>query len=122
MLGSVLLLLTVLGEVLIVLVVAAMAIGFHDDLRFDLAVNFSRITFPYVFFICLAALYSGLLNAMGRFAAAAATPVILNLTTIAAAFGLTPFLGSAGYALSWGFCWRESCNSAGWSARRSGRE
>ncbi|MCX8502176.1 MAG: murein biosynthesis integral membrane protein MurJ, partial [Alphaproteobacteria bacterium] len=40
--------------------------------------------------------------AMGRFAAAAATPVILNLTTIAAAFGLTPSLGSAGYALSWG--------------------
>ncbi|MCX8501719.1 MAG: lipid II flippase MurJ, partial [Alphaproteobacteria bacterium] len=46
LLGSVLLLLAVLGEVFIVLVVAAMAIGFHDDVRFDLAVNFSRITFP----------------------------------------------------------------------------
>ena len=102
LLGSVLLVVTILGEVFIVFVVAAMAIGFHDDMRFDLAVHFSRITFPYVFFICLAALYSGVLNAMGRFAAAAATPILLNLTTIAAAFGITPFLGSAGYALSWG--------------------
>ncbi|MDI9409308.1 MAG: murein biosynthesis integral membrane protein MurJ [Candidatus Pacebacteria bacterium] len=102
LLGSILLFVAILGEIFIVLVVTAMAIGFKDDIRFDLAVNFSRITFPYVFFICLAALYSGVLNAMGRFAAAAATPVLLNLTTIAAAFGLTPFLGSAGYALSWG--------------------
>ncbi|WP_296421303.1 murein biosynthesis integral membrane protein MurJ [Pseudooctadecabacter sp.] len=59
--------------------VTAMASGFRGDERFDLAVGYGRIAFPYILFISLAALLSGVLNAAGRFVAAAAAPVLLNV-------------------------------------------
>lgn len=62
--------------------VTAMASGFIGDERFDLAVLYGRIAFPYILFISLAALLSGLLNATGRFAAAAAAPTILNIVFV----------------------------------------
>ena len=49
---------------------------------FDLSVIFGRIAFPYILFISLAALASGVLNAAGRFAAAAAAPVLLNVLLV----------------------------------------
>ena len=52
--------------------------------KFELAVNLTRITFPYLLFISLTALQGGLLNAVDRFAAPAATPILLNLFLIAA--------------------------------------
>ncbi len=71
--------------------------------KLELATEYSRIAFPYLFFISLVALQSGVLNAYGRFAAPAAAPVLLNLTLIAA---LLAFAGdtqeSAGRALVWG--------------------
>ncbi|WP_171175883.1 murein biosynthesis integral membrane protein MurJ [Ruegeria sp. HKCCD8929] len=57
----------------------ATAEGFHGDERFDLAVGYGYIVFPYILFMSLAALFSGVLNATGRFAAAAAAPVLLNI-------------------------------------------
>ena len=65
----------------------AMASGFAGDARFDLTVNFGRIAFPYILFISLAALLSGVLNAMGRFAVAAAAPVLLNIILIGTMIG-----------------------------------
>ncbi|WP_424965078.1 murein biosynthesis integral membrane protein MurJ [Dinoroseobacter sp. S375] len=62
--------------------VLAMASGFAGDARLDLAVGFGRIVFVYILFISLAALLSGVLNATGRFAAAAAAPVLLNVVLI----------------------------------------
>jgi putative peptidoglycan lipid II flippase len=59
--------------------VFAMAAGFAQDTRFDMAVAFGRVAFPYIFFISLTALLSGMLNAVGRFTAAAAAPVLLNI-------------------------------------------
>ncbi len=53
--------------------------GFYGDQRFDLAVDYGYIVFPYILFMSLAALFSGVLNATGRFAAAAAAPVLLNI-------------------------------------------
>lgn len=64
--------------------VLAMASGFAGDERFDLAVGFGRIVFVYILFISLAALLSGVLNATGRFAAAAAAPVLLNVILVSA--------------------------------------
>lgn len=64
------------------LLVTAMASGFRGDERFDLAVTFGRIGFVYILFISLAALLSGVLNALGHFAAAAAAPVLLNIVLI----------------------------------------
>ena len=54
--------------------------GFADDpRRFDLAVALAQIMFPYLLFISLVSQLGGVLNALGKFAAAAATPIILNL-------------------------------------------
>ncbi|NOD30817.1 murein biosynthesis integral membrane protein MurJ [Ruegeria atlantica] len=53
--------------------------GFHGDERFELAVDYGYVVFPYILFMSLAALFSGVLNATGRFAAAAAAPVLLNI-------------------------------------------
>jgi putative peptidoglycan lipid II flippase len=76
--------------------------GFEaDPEKFALAVRMTRITFPYLFFITLATLHSGTLNAHGRFAAAAFAPVLLNLTMIA--FLAVAFrFPNAGEAASWG--------------------
>ena len=61
--------------------------GFVGDSRFDMTVGFGRIVFPYIFFMSLSALFSGVLNATGRFTAAAAAPVLLNIFMIAAMVG-----------------------------------
>lgn len=73
-----------------------------DPKTFDLAVEFSRIAFPYLVFISLASLYGGVLNGIERFAEVAVTPVLLNVALIGAVLGLTPFLPNGGYAASIG--------------------
>lgn len=62
----------------------ATASGFGVDERFDLTVGFGRIVFPYILFMSLSALFSGVLNAKGHFTAAAAAPVFLNIFVIIA--------------------------------------
>jgi putative peptidoglycan lipid II flippase len=77
--------------------------GFREDpAKFELAVLFTRITFPYLLLISVVALLGAMLNSLKRFAAAAAAPILLNLTLIAALVGLTPRLPTAGHALAWG--------------------
>ena len=84
-------------------VMTALAPGMRDDPpTFALAVEFGRISFPYLLFISLASLYGGVLNGIDRFAHVAATPVLLNLALIGAVLGLTPFLPNSGYAASIG--------------------
>ncbi|HLS19685.1 MAG TPA: lipid II flippase MurJ, partial [Paracoccaceae bacterium] len=75
--------LTILAEIAMPLLVKALASGF-DQSTFELAVLLSRIGFPYILFISLTALYSGVLNSFGRFAAAAAAPTLLNIAMIIA--------------------------------------
>lgn len=69
--------------------------------RFDLAVALSRITFPYILFISLASLLSGILNSIGKFAAPAGTPIILNLTMIVALLMALFEWISPGKGLAW---------------------
>lgn len=83
-LGAVVLALVALGMIFMPALVWATAGGFVGDARFDLAVGFGHVVFPYIFFMSLAALFSGVLNSHGRFAAAAAAPVMLNILVIAA--------------------------------------
>ncbi|MEM1065383.1 MAG: murein biosynthesis integral membrane protein MurJ [Pseudomonadota bacterium] len=83
-LAAVLIAFTLLALAFMPWLVLAMASGFAGDERFDLAVDYGRIAFPYILFISLAALLSGVLNATGRFVAAAAAPVLLNALFIAA--------------------------------------
>ena len=82
---------------------ALLAPGMRDDApTFAMAVEFGRITFPYLLFISLASLYGGVLNSIDRFAHVAATPILLNLALIGAVLGLTPLLPNSGYAASIG--------------------
>lgn len=83
-LAFVLMILTGLALIFMPALVWATAGGFAGDDRFDLTVGFGRVVFPYIFLISLAALFSGVLNATGRFAAAAAAPVFLNIFVIIA--------------------------------------
>ncbi len=82
-LAGILIALTLLAQLAMPALVLAMASGFRDGPEFDLAVDFGRIAFPYILFIALAAMLSGVLNATGRFAVAAAAPVLLNVLFIA---------------------------------------
>jgi len=84
-LAAALVVFVVLGEVFMPWVMHLIAPGFEAEPgKFALVVALTRITFPYLLFISLVALQGGLLNTLDRFAAAAATPVLLNLFLIAA--------------------------------------
>lgn len=69
--------------------------------RLDMAITFTRITFPYILFISIAALLSGVLNSLDRFAAAAAAPIILNVVMIAAMLCFPSADIKTGKAISW---------------------
>ena len=98
-----LLVLTLLGEVFMPQMMAVLAPGFADvPGKMGLTVDLARITFPYVFLICLAALLSGVLNGLDKFAAAAAAPMVFNAVSIAAMVVLTPYVPTVGHALAWG--------------------
>lgn len=98
---------TAIAEMIMPWLVALIAPGFIDSPeKFDLAVFLTRITFPYLLCMSLSALAAGILNALGRFAVAAAAPIILNLIlltalTIAVALGLKN-KPEAAMILSWG--------------------
>jgi putative peptidoglycan lipid II flippase len=64
------------------LLVVMMASGFVGDERFDLAVMMGQIAFPYILFISLTALLSGMLNAAGRFVITSAMTLLLSATMI----------------------------------------
>ncbi len=70
--------------------------------QFDLAVLLTRITFPYLLFISLVSLMAGVLNSLGKFAAAAATPILLNVCLIGAVTLLARYTPTPGHALAWG--------------------
>jgi putative peptidoglycan lipid II flippase len=74
--------------------------------EFDGAVTMTRIMFPYIGFMSLVALAAGILNTWRRFAVPAATPVLLNLAMILAAWLLVPWFRRQGwepaYALAFG--------------------
>ena len=83
-------------------VIALLAPGFsREPHQFALAVSLTRITFPYLLLITLVTLWGGILNALHRFAAAAAAPILLNLTMMAT-LACAAFFPGAGYAAAWG--------------------
>ena len=100
---AVLLVLTLAAEIAMPLLVWAMAPGFADEsVKFAHAVEFSRITFPYLLCTAVMALMAGVLNGVYRFAAAAAAPIVLNLFMILALLFLADVTDSVGHALAWG--------------------
>jgi putative peptidoglycan lipid II flippase len=78
-----LLFLTIVIEIFMPAFVSFIAPGFIGDIeKMELATNLTRITFPFLFFICLASFFSAILNSHNKFAAAAAAPIILNIVLI----------------------------------------
>ena len=82
-----------IGVVAAPVIVWLMASGLE---RFDAAVLMTRIMFPYIGFMSLVALSAGILNTWKRFAVPAATPVLLNLALIGAAWWLAPWFARRG--------------------------
>ncbi|MGE0845286.1 MAG: murein biosynthesis integral membrane protein MurJ [Flavobacteriaceae bacterium] len=82
---ALLIVLTAICELAMPLLMHVLAPGFSDDpAKFDLAVLLTRIAFPYLTLVSMLALVSGVLNGLGRFAAAALAPTLLNVVMIAA--------------------------------------
>lgn len=102
LLATTLIVFTLLATVFMPVLVWLMASGFVGDVRFELAVDYGRISFCYILFISLAALLSGVLNATGRFAAAAAAPVLLNIILVGAMILGAKAGMDIGRALVWG--------------------
>ena len=72
-----------LVEIFTPYVVFLIAPGFLEDTqKFNLAVEFTRITFPFLLFVSISSFFSGILNSNNKFAAAAAAPIILNIILI----------------------------------------
>jgi len=83
----ILLFLVLIAEIFMPQLIYLIAPGFYKDPeKLKLAVNLSRITFPFLFFICLASFFSAILNSYNKFAAAAAAPIILNVILIGSLF------------------------------------
>ena len=79
-----------------------LAPGFTDDPeQRRLAIELTRITFPYLLLITLVTLYGGMLNVMHRFASAAAASIFLNISMMAT-LALAAFFPTAGHAAAWG--------------------
>ncbi|MEE8258970.1 MAG: murein biosynthesis integral membrane protein MurJ [Sphingomonadales bacterium] len=80
---SVLLVFSVLMQVAMPWVMILLAPGFLEEPeKFALAVDFARMTFPYLMLISTVALIGGVLNGLGRFATGAAAPILMNLTLL----------------------------------------
>ena len=116
-----------LGEIFMPWLMRVIAPGFEADPgKFDLVIALTRITFPYLLFISLTALQGGLLNTLDRFAAPAATPILLNLFLIAGLLLMAHFHWQNGEVLAWAlsaagvaqFLWlMASCARAGVALR-----
>ena len=79
----ILFLLVLFVEIFTPLIVYIIAPGFYSNTtKFDLAIEFTKITFPFLFFVSLSSFFSGILNSNNKFAAAAAAPIILNIVLI----------------------------------------
>ncbi|WP_245756642.1 murein biosynthesis integral membrane protein MurJ [Amphritea atlantica] len=103
-LGLVLIVVTLLGVLGAPVLAAIFAPGFYmnDPLRYGLAVDMLRFTFPYLLLISLTALAGSILNSYERFAVPAFTPVLLNLSLIGAAIWMQPLFQQPVMALAIG--------------------
>jgi putative peptidoglycan lipid II flippase len=79
--------LVIFVEIFMPIFVFLIAPGFDvDSQKMELAINLTRITFPFLFFISLASFFSAILNSHNRFAVASAAPIILNIILIMVLF------------------------------------
>ncbi|MBL8628499.1 MAG: murein biosynthesis integral membrane protein MurJ [Rhodospirillaceae bacterium] len=102
-LSATLLLFSIVMIIIMPVVLYVMAPGFADiPGQMEKTTELARIAFPYLFFVSLTSLQSGVLNAFDRFAVAAAAPVLLNITLIAALLAGIGSDGDPATFLAWG--------------------
>ncbi|WP_407409652.1 murein biosynthesis integral membrane protein MurJ [Acinetobacter sp.] len=95
-------LLTLIAMIAAPAIMYVYAPGFHDDAeKFALATDMFRLTIPYLLFMSLTAFASSILNSYGSFTTPAFAPVLLNLSMIAGALWLTPYMATPIMALGW---------------------
>ena len=83
--------------------VTMIAPGFvDDDNQMNLAIYLTRITFPFLLFICIASFFAAILNSHNKFAAASAAPIILNIVLIIILFFSKSLGDELVYYLSYG--------------------
>ncbi len=100
-----LLFLTIIIEIFMPVFVSIIAPGFADEIeKMEVAINLTRITFPFLFFISLASFFSAILNSHNKFAAAAAAPIILNIVLILVLLFSQSLGDQLVYYLSYGVC------------------
>ncbi len=101
-LASSLVVLTIFFEIFMPFVVSAINPGFlQDEKKFLLAVQLSRICFPYVILISLASFFGSILQSVGRFAPFSLVSVILNIVVVIGLLVTKSFFSNVGFCLSW---------------------
>ncbi len=101
-LGSSLIMVSVLAVVAAPVVTAVFAPGFlNDPEKYQLTTELVRITFPYLFLISMTGFAGAILNSYGRFAIPAFTPIWLNISLIVGAVWVSGYMETPVMALAW---------------------
>jgi putative peptidoglycan lipid II flippase len=96
-------LITSLLQILMPFIIYFIAYGFIDDpVKFDLAINFSRITTPYILLVSLSSIGIGILNSLGRYFASSFVPIIFNAVLVSVLLLPIDNITSVGYLMSFG--------------------
>ncbi len=94
---------TILGMIAMPWVLYVLAPGVHGDpQRYELALEFSRITFPYILMMSLTSLLGGVLNSFDRFGPFAAAPIFFNGMMMCSLLFGKDWFETGGHALAWG--------------------
>ena len=98
-----LLFLVLVAEIFMPIVVSLIAPGFVEDSeKIKIAIDLTRITFPFLIFVSLSSFFGGILNSHNKFAAASAAPIILNIVMIGILFSGRYLGDELVYYLSYG--------------------
>ena len=119
----ILLFFTLVIELIMPWATLVLAPGFEEiPGKIEVTTYLSRITFPFLMAVSLVSLLSGILNSVGKFAAAAFAPSILNLMMILFLLIGTPFMENSAQALAWGVFWAGICEFLwlGWNVYKAG--
>ena len=99
----IIILISIIFHFLMPYVIMILAPGFIDNIEtYNLAVDFGKIIFPYLLFISLVAQFSSITNTYNRFALGAFSPALLNISFICSLLFFTPYVTTAGHAMSYG--------------------
>ncbi|MDD5016114.1 MAG: murein biosynthesis integral membrane protein MurJ [Atribacterota bacterium] len=97
----ILIIIVILGILGAPLLIDIIAIGFKNNLyKYQLAINLTRIMFPYIGFVAVAALFMGILNSYDHFLVPALAPAMLNISVIIFALALSFKYGI--FSIAWG--------------------